>query len=86
MMMTQPFKLPANIELIRCVICNPIDELFFKKCIKADDIKLITSTYIEAGQAIYSKDCTVIFIPKMGWVHDDFINNEITIIPNYEIT
>lgn len=70
----------------RMVCCHPDSEDYFKARIKSDDIKLLCSTYMDNNTFIMAKDCTLkVLSYTSGMDADDFINNTITIVPNFKI-
>lgn len=65
----------------RTIFCNPIDERVFKRSIKSDDIKLLTSTYIQRDKYIAGKDISVTLgLISSGYEEDDFMNNKFTVV------
>lgn len=75
----QPFDFPK-----RTIFCHPEDKQSLLYGVKAEDISVLTSTYVERHTFLAAKDITVeAFIDKQGYERGDFENNKWTIILAY---
>jgi len=68
-------KLPS-----RTLFCNPDDESWIKRNILANDIRLITSRYINHESYIATKDIKIEVKLQFGMDFADFENNEMTVM------
>lgn len=75
-----------NLDISRLIVCNPIDELFFKDRIKSDDIRTHTSYYLERHQFIMAKDCELRKVSAtLGYDNADMANDTVTVSMDFEI-
>jgi hypothetical protein len=74
-------ELDSTLELTkRTVFCHPLDEVWIKNNILAEDISIITSSYFQRNSYIATKDIIVDVKFQLGITFEDFRNNEYSII------
>ena len=65
----------------RTIFCNPNDEFTIRKNIKAEDILILTSTFIPRNRFVASKDIVVeTGLIETGYDTHDFISNKFTVV------
>lgn len=66
--------------LLRHVFFHPNDRTEIDYLVKSDDIKKVSNKWLNQGQCIISHDIEVETVLSFGQTHEDFKNDEFTVI------